>query len=401
MGAIIYPAFFPDPWTRPGTAMHTLKSLFHTTKMVSGMISGRVLTGPQSVQLSLVDSCNYRCIMCWEHSSEFEGWGADELARRYHADKSNKSTSMNFDIYRDFVTSLSRTGTRKLSFAGIGEPLLHRHVAEAVAFAKSKGMTMWVTTNGSRLDRELMAALVKAGLDDLCVSINAGSSADYALVHKNQEPARFDEIIQNLSWLNEYKKKNALDHPRITLSNVISRMNSERVIDMMESGIRVGAAKVSYRPLGAFPLTEKFMLDEAGLRTVRNSFSQVRELGERHGIQTDIEDFDNLLALRRNSALMSPCFAGWLFPFVLANGDVTFCCLSREVVGNLGDSSFESIWYSARRKRLNDLATRIHRTQEALPNSRCHGCEQMLANQRIYRRLWPVWGRPRFDQRTP
>ena len=76
--------------------------------MVSGMISGRVLTGPQSVQLSLVDSCNYRCIMCWEHSSEFEGWGADELARRYHADKSNKSTSMNFDIYRDFVTSLDR-----------------------------------------------------------------------------------------------------------------------------------------------------------------------------------------------------------------------------------------------------------------------------------------------------
>lgn len=373
-----------------------MANFLHSTKIAAGIVTGRVLTGPQSVQLSLVDSCNYRCFMCWEHSSELEGWGADELAREYHANKKNKSTAMDFDMYRAFVSSLRQTGTRKLSFAGIGEPLLHKQVAEAVSFAKSKGMAMWITTNGSRLDRDLMTDLAKAGLDDLCVSINAGSPDDYALVHKNQEPARFDEIIENLAWLDEYKRRKALDHPRVTLSNVISKMNSGNVKGMMESGIRVGASKVSYRPLGAFPLTERFMVDDEHLADLRASFSEVQLLGKQHGIETDIDDFDNLMTLREDSAIMAPCFAGWLFPFVLANGDVTFCCLSREVVGNLADSSFESIWYSSQRQKLNQIATRIHKTQEVVPRSRCHGCEQTLANMRIYRRLWPLWGRPRF-----
>lgn len=370
-----------------------MSDYWQSAKIVTGILSRRVLTGPHSVQVSIVDACNYRCIMCWEHSSVLEGWGADDLARDYHASKENKSTVMDFDLYQDFVTSLRETGTRQLGLSGIGEPLLHKRVVDAVAFGKSKGMSMWITTNGSRLTDDLMEELVQAGLDDLSVSINAGARDEYGLVHSTEQPDTFDRIVENLIWLKEYKQRKGLELPRVSLSNVVSNLNSHRGLEMMETGVKVGAINVSYRPIDTFEQASQFALEHEHLAGLRQSFPAARRLAEEHGITTNTEVFDRLISLRESNTLPSPCFAGWLYPFVLANGDVTYCCVSREVLGNLTEKSFKEIWFSPDRKRLNDIAVRIHKTQQPVPKSRCFGCEQMLANLRIYNRLWPLWGK--------
>lgn len=371
-----------------------MSEFWHSAKIVAGIVSRRVLTGPHSVQVSIVDACNYRCIMCWEHSSELDGWGADDLARDYHDQKAFKSTVMNFELYKSFVASLRRTGTRQLGLSGIGEPLLYKQIVEAVAYAKEQGMSTWITTNGSRLNQELIEDLVKAGLTDLSVSINAGARDEYRMVHTTSEDSGFDEIVENLVWLKEYKQKNALELPRVSLSNVVSNVNSHRGLEMMETGVKVGAGNVSYRPIDAFTQAEKFALSEADISRLRQTFPAASELAGKHGIATNIDIFNDLLSLRESASIPAPCFAGWLYPFVLANGDVTYCCVSREVIGNLNEQSFEEMWFARERKRLNDMALKIHKTQKPLPKSRCIGCEQMLANLKIYRRLWPLWGRP-------
>lgn len=366
----------------------------HNAKIVAGIVSRRVLTGPHSVQVSIVDACNYRCVMCWEHSSELDSWGADRLARDYHEQKAFKSTVMDFDLYRSFVASLRRTGTRQLGLAGIGEPLLHKRIVEAVAYAKGQGMSVWITTNGSMLNRELMRELVQAGLDDLSVSINAGARDEYRAVHTTGEEASFEAIIENLAWLDEYKRQNSLSLPRVSLSNVVCSLNSHQGQEMMETGVKAGASSVSYRPIDVFSQASKYALGEADLTRLRQAFPAAAATAREHGIATNIDSFSDLLALRESSSIPAPCFAGWLYPFVLANGDVTYCCVSREVVGNLNESSFEDIWYADRRRQLNKMALKIHKTQRPLPKSRCVGCEQMLANVKIYRRLRPLFGRP-------
>ena len=256
-------------------------------------------------------------------------------------------------------------------------------------------MNVWITTNGSRLNPDLMQELVTAGLDDLSVSINAGAADEYGLVHSNQENSRFEEIVENLVWLKEYKKKSGLELPRISLSNVVSNLNSHRAVDMMKTGALVGAVNVSYRPIHVFPDSKQFGLEDTDFRDLRRDLKEARAVAGSEDIATNIELFDRLVELRNSETIPAPCFAGWLYPFVLANGDVTYCCVSREVLGNLTDASFEEIWFAPDRKRLNDIALRIHKTQKPVPKSRCIGCEQMLANLRIYRRLWPLWGRPR------
>lgn len=371
-----------------------MSDFIHKAKIVAGIVSNRVLTGPHSVAVSIVDACNYRCIMCWEHSSELDGWGADKLAKDYHDQKKFKSTVMDIDLYKDFITSLSRTGTRQLGISGIGEPLLHKDIVEAVAFAKSKGINVWITTNGSRLSPDLMAGLAEAGLDDLSVSTNGGAAAEYGLVHSNQEGDKFDEIVDNLVWLKNYRQERGTSLPRTSLSNVVSNLNCNRILEMMETGVKAGAVSVSYRPIDVFPGADKYSLSQQDIESITRDFKGAEELAARNGITTNTNIFSQLLDLRQSDFIPAPCFAGWLYPFVMANGDVTYCCVSREVLGNLTEQSFEEIWFSRDRKHLNSIALNIHKTQQPVPKSRCVGCEQMLSNLKIYRRLWPLWGKP-------
>ncbi len=377
-----------------------MSELWHNAQILAGIVTRRVLTGPHSVQVSLVDACNYRCIMCWEHSSQLEGWGADEIARDYHESKKNKSTVMDIDIFKSLATSLGNMGTSQLSLAGIGEPLLHKQAVEAIAFARAAGLKVWLTTNGSRLNPELLKELIATGLEDLNVSINAGAADEYGLVHSNQEDSMFGQIIENLVWLKEYKRKKGLDMPRLALSNVVSRLNSHRALEMMETGVTVGADNVTYRPMDVFSQSRPFALKEEDYSKLHQAFKPAGELAARHGIQTNIDSFDQLVNLRFSESIPAPCFVGWVNPFVLANGDVTFCCLSREVIGNLGESSFESIWFAPSRRVLNEAALRIHRTQEPVPKSHCIGCRQSLQNQKVYRFLWPIWGRANIPERV-
>lgn len=331
--------------------------------------------------------------MCWEHSSEFEGWGADDVSREYHASKRNKSTVMDFDVYESFVRSLRSTGTREISFAGIGEPLLHKNIIDAVSLAKSLGMRVWITTNGSLLTHEMMENLVSAGLDNLNVSINSGAADEYGLVHSNQANSRFPEIVDSLEMLDQLKRQRGISNPRVTLSNVLSSINSHRALEMMQTAVKVGAIDVSYRPIDVSSHTAKFALGPKEMNNLSKSFPEAAALGNKNGISNNISFFNQLLELRASGVIPSPCFAGWLFPFVLANGDVTFCCTSREIIGNLSERSFADIWNDREKRKLNQMALRIHKTQEPLPKSRCRGCELTLANLKIYNRLWPLWGR--------
>ena len=280
-----------------------------------------------------------------------------------------------------------------MTFSGIGEPLLHKRAVDAVAYGKQLGMHVRLTTNGSLLGREIIEELISTGLDDLSISLNAGSSEEYGAVHANQEDIVFRQIMDNLIWLNEYKKKKGLTVPHIHLSHVVSNLNSHRAVEMMESGVASGAVSVNYRPLHTFPHIEKYALGEADLEKLRSSFIEMGRLAEANGIDTNIDEFEQLIDYRKVNDIPAPCIIGWVAPFVLANGDVMHCVVSREVVGNINETSFEDIWMSPSRKRLNGMALRMHRTGVPVPNTRCEGCERMLQNTRILKYLWPLWGK--------
>ena len=91
------------------------------------------------------------------------------------------TNTLSFRRPRDYVAYLERFGFKGMSISG-GEPLLTPGRTLAfIAAARAhfgKGLHIWLYTNGTLLDREILRRLREAGLDEIRFDIGA---ADYAL----------------------------------------------------------------------------------------------------------------------------------------------------------------------------------------------------------------------------
>ena len=72
---------------------------------------------------------------------------------------------MQLSTFRAVVDDLRRLGTKQVSLAGRGEPLLNPAFVEMVAFAKEAGLEVSITSNGSRLTESRARSLVELGME--------------------------------------------------------------------------------------------------------------------------------------------------------------------------------------------------------------------------------------------
>jgi GTP 3',8-cyclase len=154
-------------------------------------LAGAPTTGPLvdtygrvavDLRVSLTDRCNLRCNYCmpadgldWLPDEQL--LRSDELARLMHI----------------AVTRLGVTGVR---FTG-GEPLLSRHLEEAIAAAASlrPRPEISLTTNAVGLARRA-AALVRAGLDRVNVSLDSVDRDHFAAITRRD---RLDDVLAGLA----------------------------------------------------------------------------------------------------------------------------------------------------------------------------------------------------------
>ncbi len=113
---------------------------------------------PSRLFLEPTTRCNLGCRMCVKHSSGVylpEGM-------------------MEWRTFQALVPALS--GLEALVLSGIGEPLLHPQLEEFVRRAKTEmppGSWVGIQSNGSLLDRRRALSLARAGVDRLCLSLDA------------------------------------------------------------------------------------------------------------------------------------------------------------------------------------------------------------------------------------
>src|SRR6185369_16084383 len=122
--------------------------------------------GPLYMQISISDPCNHRCVMCAFHppADQEEGLG------QFGGELPGLMTVAGFERLVDELRAL---GTRQIDLVGRGEPLLHAHAADMIAYAKDRDFTVTMTTNGSRLDGAVARKLIDSRLDRIRVSLNA------------------------------------------------------------------------------------------------------------------------------------------------------------------------------------------------------------------------------------
>jgi MoaA/NifB/PqqE/SkfB family radical SAM enzyme len=153
-----------------------------------------------TVDVEITNRCNAKCHFCPRDATPHQGLMSAEnwqhsLARTLEfkavieAMDANRVPVKMGDVYGSFsVNGL------KMSFCGLGEPLLNKHAADWVREARQAGIDCTMSSNGALLDERRSEALLDAGLQQMM--INAGDTHDeYEAVYG----LPFDKTCENIT----------------------------------------------------------------------------------------------------------------------------------------------------------------------------------------------------------
>ncbi len=353
----------------------------------------RAFAGPSTVQVDLTDACNQSCVVCWLHAPDLQQKNADRIARE---------ASLPWDTYLALLDDLAALGTSEIYFAGGGEPLVYKRVWDALEEAVRRGFTASLHTNFSLVDADGVQRLIDIGVHHVTVSLWAGTREAYAETHPGTRPEMFDQVTDALRELNRRK----VDRPITKLYHVLTAKNADDVPAMVALAQDLGCDAVEFAVADLVP----GYTDHLGVTAdaARRILAQLEPLLSRPAWRTPrVLGIDESVARLRalsedrppDADLVHtvPCFAGWTYARVMADGRVIPCLKAHRIPsGNLHDRSFSDIWHGAAQATFRQ-ATRAVRKEGAFFGSigndeaaACgceRGCDNLADNQAMADRL--------------
>jgi radical SAM protein with 4Fe4S-binding SPASM domain len=190
--------FLPFPWTLQEHAYVSghhddaaLRDyLVYRYKMRVYPATKRVASFPTYVLVEPVSACNLRCVMCFQVDKTF--------TRKPHMGV------MDFDLYRRVIDELAAGGTKAMTMASRGEPLLHPRRGEMVTHASGKFIDLKLNTNATKLTERLCHELLATELTELVFSIEAEHAELY---EKIRVGGKFTEVLRNIERFRDIRER--------------------------------------------------------------------------------------------------------------------------------------------------------------------------------------------------
>lgn len=157
---------------------------------------------PLLVDLELASVCNLKCPMCYTITPEFK--------------QKVNAKLMDWELYKKIIDEVAgKVSAIRLSLRG--ESFLHKKFIECIKYAKDKGIKeVSSLTSGSKLSPEFTTKVIEAGIDWITVSID-GTGETY---NKIRKPITFDQILERVRFIKEYKDKHGLVKPVVKVQGV-------------------------------------------------------------------------------------------------------------------------------------------------------------------------------------
>ena len=241
---------------------------------------------PPVVRIETTNACNARCQIC------------------PHRRMGRPVGQMSAESYEKIVLECARHQCRQLHLHNFGEPLLDKTLERKIAFAKRHGIPkVKIFSNGSLLRLNRAASLIESGLDEIKISFDGATREEFEQIRL---PLKFDDVVANILELvrirNEQKARLRI------LVNCVSTSDKSRTMQLLE------------RRVDGF------------------SFGQIHNWGDQSEVTC------------RQHGLRKPCSRLWRSFTILANGDVSLCCLDYDghhLLGHLDDTTtIHQIWHS-------------------------------------------------------
>jgi len=131
------------------------------------------------VRYEVTDHCNATCIMCPRDKHE-------------HA---REHGIMDQELYEKSIDEVALLGAEKVVLTGFGEPMLDKKLELKIKYAKSKGLSTYIISNGSVLNSKRARSILEAGLDEIRVSFYGMQEKSYNSVMKGLD---FNKTISGM-----------------------------------------------------------------------------------------------------------------------------------------------------------------------------------------------------------
>jgi len=337
----------------------THKLMYHP-RMIGNWLKGEE-TYPIYVEIAPSGGCNHRCIFC----------ALDYL--KY------KPANLDTKILKKFLKDISFRGTKSIMFAGEGEPLLHKDIAELVTYAKKCDLDIAITTNGVLLLRPVLEKILPE-LSWLRISLNAGTAKTYAVVHRTDKKD-FDKVIQNIREAITLKKKNNYDCT-IGAQLLLLNENYKEIPVLAKILSDMGADYLIIKPYSQHPSSinrlkpdlhyEKLLFLEEGLRDfTKDGFKVIFRR--------------NTMLKIREKRTYGKCFGLTFWAYLASDGELYACSafLGEKLFryGNIYQEPFEKIWKGKKRRQIMKIMENEWNIND---------CREVCRLDEINRYLWEL-----------
>jgi MoaA/NifB/PqqE/SkfB family radical SAM enzyme len=139
-----------------------------------------------TIDIELTNRCNADCYFCPRDATPHQGLMSEETFEQ----ALRRAAQI-----RDYNTSRDASVDTRISFCGLGEPLLHKQAPDFVARAVEEGFTTAMSSNASLLDERRATALLDAGLSTIYVNVGERDD-DYVDIYKLPFEKTRDNLVR-------------------------------------------------------------------------------------------------------------------------------------------------------------------------------------------------------------
>ncbi|MBN1890516.1 MAG: radical SAM protein [Thermoflexales bacterium] len=296
------------------------------------------------LKLYLTRRCNLRCAMCtaWQERDAQDELSTDEVARLLEQARS--------------------LGLAHLKLFG-GEPMLRQDLDAIVEHAAGLGVRCTLITNGSLLTGQRAEALVRAGLAQLDLSLDAGSASLHDAIRG--VPGTWQRAVDGLQAVQSAAGRLGR-RVTVRVNAVVMRQNVLDLPRLVSQAVSLGVDQVVFNPAipqrdnargpaASYVLTRQDILrynDEVAPAILKQDtpYRWSVDPAFLYIYGTRDEDVDNAAQCRYVERLqIERCFKPWYYMVIRENGDVLGCNTVKHPLGRLGNvrrKSVEEIWFS-------------------------------------------------------
>jgi len=312
-------------------------------KVYTGLGRKIVMPLPQSAQIEVTTKCNFNCIYC----------------SRQSLNKERLNRDMTFEQFKRIIDQIP---LRSVKLQGLGEPFLNKNIGQMAQYAKSRGINVTTTSNGSIVpDINTLKFF-----DEIRISFDSANKLTFESLRRG---AHFDSILNNITELIRIKNENKL-RLRLALTMVVSHLNYFEMEEAAKIAFELGVEELGFVEVENWyiPSQREFPVNSEFVKRAREKHaeieSKVLELRKRY------KSLD--IAYLSSAKRKRTCPWSFYYTFITVDGYMTPCCIRMDkdvfYFGNVFQTAFAEIWNNEKMRRFREANIKD------LPNPVCDLC---------------------------